>query len=952
MARVVLERAPLPRSRLAAMCWDEVPQATANANLRSVLSDLRKVAPGLLSITRDTVAPGADAAASVDVARFLAELEQGVEDRTASPEERIARCRSALRSASGDFLADLDPLVGEDLARWIESERRFLHGRVIDVLGVLVAMLRQSSRPSEAVAAARELVAMDPYREQSHVALVESLVDAGERHAALRELDRCRALLVDDLGIALSPSTVELEDRIRGEAGLTVVLDLLPLPERPVLFGREAILPDLVALDRSAGVPLITLRGAAGVGKTSIAVELAHRWRSAGHDVVFVDLTEIDRHDALAEAIARSLGSSVAADTRVVGDLVGDRDLRLVLDNFEHLDAAASSVVVELLDTCPALTVVITSRLPLDVRAETVIVVEPLPVPSSSASSQELDDAVAVRLFQHTARRRGGTAESTDTGAVAHLCRLLGGLPLALELAASQVRAVGLDTMIDHIESADLSLLESDLSDVPDRHRTLDLAIADSLRSIDAAGRRIFASAAVFSGPFSAEAMEVVASIETTGTGLHRLLQSLVDLQLLRRQDREGTTWYSLLPALHGVATGLLEWSGRHDESIRRRVDHDAALILRASDEFQSAASRRWYRYLDAYQATIRDTLDRLHETADAREAEAVAALGEYWLDRGQFGEGAKRLARCPVPPDGATMGWLAPSLRMWEVILRAEAVGYAASEDVVEVVVECLERIRATAPMAPQLASMQLACHAFDLAGRADLAAPLLDEGLDLAEQTGEVWIAIELRYAKAMIAHVAGDDALAARLLRRVLADSELHSSPRMEMYAHMLSALIGVAGPAGGTEWSLLDLLDRAVELGDRRQVIWMLVSLGAVAFMEGDNQAAARWAQEALTLSQNGGYYLGARYCLMSGMSLSMARGDLASAIEFHGAIESDLEHIERTMPRAYFEPYLEMVAVLDAAEADDLSLAVARRRGAESPERRTLARLAEHFATFA
>lgn len=389
IARTALDAQPHARRRLAAECWVDAPQETANGNLRSVLSNLRRTVPGLLRITRDTVELEQPTSAYVDAVAFLHEVDRALGDPGATPSSRIAACESAISHVRGELLSGIDDLVGDDFGRWIETERRFLRTRLIDVLSTLVTLLREEKRSSEAITAGIRLVDEDPYREQSHVALIEALLVAGERHEAVRQLDRCRALIVDDLGVPLSASTLALADRVVADVDRpSTVATLVPLPTRPVLFGRDRLVADLVGRDRSGGSPIVTLTGAGGVGKTSLAVEVAYRWRAAGHDVVFVDLTEVESDAELPEAIARSLGSSAPADAALLESLVGGRDLRLVLDNFEHLSSGAVHLVTALVASSPRLTVVVTSRRPLRVADETLTVVRPLPMPADAASEQ------------------------------------------------------------------------------------------------------------------------------------------------------------------------------------------------------------------------------------------------------------------------------------------------------------------------------------------------------------------------------------------------------------------------------------------------------------------------------------------------------------------------------------------------------------------------------------
>jgi predicted ATPase len=389
------------------------------------------------------------------------------------------------------------------------------------------------------------------------------------------------------------------------------------------LIGRDGEL-DLLAA-RLSDRRLVTVIGPGGVGKTRLARAALARLESSfelGSRVV--DLTRVDSPDAIGEAMAAQLGFPS------FGALLNsptDQPVLLLVDNCEHVTDAAAGAISELLAACVAPTVLATSRSPLDLSGEAVVVVGPLALPASGLVDPQV---ASVRLFLDRARDVGTAVPDSELEVVGELCRRLDGLPLALEIAAARTRSMTPAEIVARLDVR-LDVLSRPRFRGVARHRSLRATIEWSYGMVDPAEAIVFDRLGVFAGPFTAAMAHAVASepgAEPSQTLEH--LDGLVAASLVVA-DRDGsTTWYRLLESLRAYAVEQLERRGELSVTWDRFVDHvvsvTATILERGRDGWQASLLGELLALHDNISAAVRWCV-----TNDADPTRALRLVAALW---------------------------------------------------------------------------------------------------------------------------------------------------------------------------------------------------------------------------------------------------------------------------------------------------------------------------------
>ncbi|MGV3758532.1 MAG: BTAD domain-containing putative transcriptional regulator, partial [Actinomycetota bacterium] len=424
----------------------------------------------------------------------------------------------------------------------------------------------------DAIAELVALVDDEPLRERPRELLMAALAASGRRAEALRVFDDLRRRLGEELGIEPSPAIAAQHADLLAGTGVVGWAAVTRLPAPPTnLVGREEEVSTVLASIEDQRV--VTLVGPGGVGKSRLAVEVAHRRRAERPElpVVHCDLDMTGSSDAL-DAVAASLGiddrPGVAPLDRIPS-VIGDTELVLLLDGCEHVLDTVAALVDQLIARCPRVTVLATSRERLRVSGEAVCTVVPLAATDAEGDGEGEGSSPAERLFLERARAvlPGFRPDEPERQLVRTVVRRLDGLPLAIELAAARLHTHDLTEVADGLDER-FALLSAGPR-TSSRHSSLGAAVGWSYDLLDDPLRRLFADLSIFVGSFTAADAAAVSGRDLAAAreGLARLTE-----QSLVQRERGGR--FVLLETLRAFGAAALEEQGAADEVAARHAHH------------------------------------------------------------------------------------------------------------------------------------------------------------------------------------------------------------------------------------------------------------------------------------------------------------------------------------------------------------------------------------------
>lgn len=638
---------PHTREALATMFWPENDQSSALANLRRELSRLNQaLGEGVLAIDRLQASVNPQVDAWVDAAAFRSSL-QAFRDEGHAPKDECEECFQRLTEAvelyREDFLAGFNLPDSPAFDEWQFFQAEDLRQGLAEALQWLIGWHVQRGEYSQGVENARRWVALDNLHEPAQRQLMQLYAWDNQQAAALRQYQECVRLLKEELDLEPNSETTTLYEAIRArqlpahaeqerateedypETAPTDPRPVVRLPAQATGFvGREEELTEICRLlETKANCRLLTLLGPGGIGKTRLAVQAAldiaaHPEAIFPDGVWFVSLAQLNSPEQILPAIAGALDFATYTDRQqqrqALFNYLNDKQLLLVLDNFEHLIAPESvGLVRELLAGAPGVKVLTTSRARLNLREEQLYLVEGLDAPPLAGSVGELEvrpDLAAysaIQLFRQCALRviPDFELDGETLPAVQRICQMVRGMPLGIELAAGWLEALLLDEIANEIERS-LDFLQTELYDVPERQRSLRAVFESSWRLLSDQEQKTLLSLAVFQGSFTREAVQAL-----SGATLPILL-ALVNKSWLGREENGRFRIHELLRqyAVEVLQSDRSAWEAAKD----RHSDYYAKRCTALAAKMRSPQQREAYAEVGDEFANLRAAWDWLVE--------------------------------------------------------------------------------------------------------------------------------------------------------------------------------------------------------------------------------------------------------------------------------------------------------------------------------------------------
>ena len=894
------------REFLLGLLWPDLPTAAAQNNLRVTWAKLQKAlgtndADEQPYLIGDRLALGFNPLSDhdLDVARFHTLIETCRRHPHPDPRacaECAARLTQALDLVRGDFLDEFSLGNCLQFDDWLLMQREHYRMQITSALEQLAAFHERAGHLTEAERTIRRWLEYDLLNEAAYRHLMRVLARADQRSAALDAYETCRRVLATELGLAPAIETVTLAEQIRARAPLESPSTQAALPlVLTRFFGRQPESARLVDLLSRRTVRLVTLAGPGGVGKTRLAIEVAHRMAGVFvHDICFVELAGVADGSTVDDAVAAALRlptNTGRSSTGAIVDYLRDKTVLLVLDNCEHLVKACAGLVQTLSREAEGLTVLATSRIPLHLAEEHVVRLEPFATPDINGAAQlTVADSLrfdSIQLFTNRAAQALLHFTLTDANvvAVARICQQLDGIPLAIEIAAAQARALPIEAIAERLDQR-FAWLNRRVGETIPRQRTLQALIDWSYGLLSHQTRSVLRRLAVFAGGWTLEAAEAISAPEEPCA---EALAELVDHSLVVFGADAERRRYGMHETIRQFAQEQLRGSDVEADVLERHARYYARLV---SHTVENRARQTLPERLRTVQVD-HDNLRRAFEWLVAHDREQalalVARLGtnlKFWELGGFFQEGRRWLQRVLEETEESV------SIRRAQALLAAAELSSAISD--FEYGLLCARQaqqlFQQLGDQRGEIDARLMYCDLARYAGELTHLQTQIEEALQMAEQIaytagmakGKQLLAINIAYTTDEIKAAIPYDLSSVALWR------ELESPFELATALNLLGADLMEIHEYAAAKQALLECRDIYQSLGYRRGVALAIHNLGETAQMMGEYTSARELLCESLRIRHHLGLRRGYAYSFESLARVNEAEERYERAVQLWAA----------------------------------------------------------------
>jgi predicted ATPase/DNA-binding CsgD family transcriptional regulator/Tfp pilus assembly protein PilF len=837
-------------------------------------------------------------------------------------EEAAATARHSRDPAA--YRATIDLYAGELLPedryeQWAEARREELRHMYLALFVELAGLYEERGEYGSAVEILRTAVAEEPTLEEAHAALMRLYALSGQQRDALQQYERLREVLSQELFVEPDTTTQRLREDISAGRSVPAQPTVTPTEEpsdagkhnlpagRTSFVGREH---EMIEIKRHLAMTrLLTLTGAGGSGKTRLALEVARDLIGVYPDGVWLaELASLSQGEFVAQSVAEAVGVPGQPDrplTDTLVDALRAKKMLLVLDNCEHLIDAVGDLVALLLDSCPRLRILATSREVLGMVGEVTWTVSLLAVPDLSRllTVPKLEGYEALRLFVDRARQRNPAfvLRSENAQAVAQICVHLDGLPLAIELAAARIRMLPPQALLDRLKDR-LKLLTGGPRELSERQRTLRSTMEWSYALLDEGERVLFGRLAVFSGGRTLEAIEAICDAEgDLAVDAFEGVSSLLDKSLLRQEEgSNGEPRFVMLETIHEFAREKLGQSAEAEEIKRAHAEYFLTLAEEAYPELKGANQLEWLERLEAEHDNMRAALSWASQRKETEVALRLGgALFAFWSVRGYNSEGRRWLEEA-LAMDGS----VSPEVRG----MALAGVGALALDqgDLDRAKEACQQGLELLAHEAREASEAKL--NLLEFLGWVALereehgqAQQLFEKGLAMSREISDTWWLASSLLNLAQVSHSRGDYERATELYEENIALlRELGARQGLAACLNNLAMLVYYQGDLGQAAQLTEEGVAVYRELGAIGGATQGICNLGWITLLQDDLGRAADLYGESLSLSWDTGLNPLVQRALEGFACLAGAKEDLERAARLWGAAQA--LHETKGIPR--------------------------------------------------